>query len=184
MSVVTVFSLFAMPYSTLMPAFAKAVFKTNAAGMGNLFSAVGLGALIGALFLARKSDEAKPSVVTASSTGLGVALVAFALSRNLYLAIAALPFVGFFATSQNATANTLVQTMVPDRLRGRVMSAYMMIFQGVMPFGNLQAGFVAELWGAPVAVEIGGAVLLAYGGLVAWYLSRPARSALAASEEG
>ncbi|MBW3624951.1 MAG: MFS transporter [Armatimonadetes bacterium] len=166
-SIVTASGLFALPYGTLMPAFAQEVFGTNAAGMGALFAASGFGALAGALLLARLStSETKPGVVILAAFGLSLALLAFSAARTLPMAVAALALVGLCATSQNATTHTLVQTMVPDRLRGRVMSAFMMVFQGFMPFGNLLAGFVAERWGAPFAVRMGGMVFLAYVALM------------------
>jgi MFS family permease len=163
MSVVTLASLFALPYGTLMPAFAREVFGSDAAGMGRMFAASGAGALIGALLLARiGGSDRLPSVVIGAAFGLGAALIGFSYARTLGLATLTLAFVGLAATTQNATTNTLVQSLVPDRLRGRVMSAYMMIFQGVMPFGNLQAGVMAERWGAPYAVRFGGIVFLFY----------------------
>lgn len=170
-SIVTVGSIFALPYGTLMPAFAKEVFGTNAAGMGGLFAASGAGALMGALVLARLStSETKTGVVIGAAFGLGAALVAFSYSRSILVAVVTLALVGLTATSQNATTNTLIQTMSPDHLRGRVMSAFMMVFQGVMPFGNLQAGFVAEHWGAPFAVRLGGVVFFAYVAVLTIYL--------------
>ena len=167
-SVVTMGSLFALPYGTLLPAFAKEVFGTNAAGLGALFACSGIGALAGALLLARLSNsETKTSTVMIAAFGLCFALVGFSYARSLPVAMFFLGLIGLAATSQNATTHTFVQMMVPDRLRGRVMSAFMMIFQGFMPFGNLQAGFVAEHWGAPFAVRVGGLIFLAYVAVMA-----------------
>jgi MFS family permease len=168
MSIVSVASLFALPYGTLMPAFAKEVFGTNAAGMGTLFSANGVGALIGALILARmEGDVRRSTMVTTAAMMLGLSLIAFSYSRTIPVACCFLAMIGLCAVSQNATTNTLIQIIVPDRLRGRVMSAYMMIFQGIMPFGNLQAGLLADRWGSPVTVRIGGAIAFLYAASLA-----------------
>lgn len=182
MSIVSVSSLFGLPYATLMPAFAKEVFGTGAAGLGKLFSASGIGALAGALLLARLSREsARETVVLIAGMGLGITLVGFSLSTGLGVAMLFMAFIGLAATTQNATTNTLVQLLVPDRLRGRVMSAYMMIFQGIQPFGNLQAGVVAERLGAPFAVRFGGIVSLIYVAGVAMLFWK--RNALAPEPE-
>ncbi len=168
MSIVSVGSLFALPYGTLMPAFAREVFGTNAAGMGALFSANGFGALAGALLLARAQlDIRRSSIVAVAAMMLGLSIVAFSFAKTLPVAFVCLAFVGLSAVSQNATTNTLVQLIVPDRLRGRVMSAYMMIFQGIMPLGNLMAGFAAERWGSPWAVRAGGSIAFVYATTVA-----------------
>ena len=91
--------------------------------------------------------------------------------------------IGLFAVSQNATTNTLIQIVVPDRLRGRVMSAYMMIFQGIMPFGNLQAGFAAEHWGSPLAVRVGGGIALVYAVFVALRMRTLADTGIISGDE-
>ena len=173
MSIVSVSSLFAIPYITLMPAVAKEVFGTDAGGMGTLLAANGFGALAGALLLARMSSGANRfSVVSVAGVSLGAALIAFSFTHSFHAAALCLAWVGISAVTQNASTNTLVQLMAPDHLRGRVMSAYMMIFQGIMPFGNLQAGFVAEHWGPSLTVRLGGGIALLYAAFAALWLRR------------
>jgi MFS family permease len=98
-------------------------------------------------------------------------LIAFAFSRWFWLAAAGLVPVGFAMMTQMGASNTLIQTMTPDRLRGRVMSVYSMMFMGVAPVGALLAGFVAERFGAPFTVAVGGVVAIA--GSIAFGLRWP-----------
>jgi MFS family permease len=149
-------SLVAMPYSVLMPIFADRILHGGPRGLGILMGATGVGALLGALTLATKSGvHGLGRWVTLSCGGFGISLIAFALSRNFYLSTVLLVPVGFCMMLQMSSSNTLIQAMVPDRLRGRVMSVYSMMFMGMGPFGALTAGAIADRLGAPFAVIIG-----------------------------
>jgi MFS family permease len=157
-----VVSLTAMPYAVLMPIFADRVLGGGSAALGLLMGASGVGALSGALTLAsRRGIAGLGRWVAISAAGFGIALVLFSLSRWLWLSVAILVPAGFFMINQMASSNTLIQSVVPDRFRGRVMALYTMMFMGMAPFGALGAGAAAERWGAPATVAAGGALALA-----------------------
>jgi MFS family permease len=159
-------SLTGMPYAVLMPVIAEDVLHAGASGLGLLMGASGTGALIGALVLARRaSPRGLGSWVAWAALAFGAALIAFSLSRQFWLSVALLLPVGFSMLLQMSSSNTLIQSMVPDELRGRVMAAYSMMFMGMSPLGALLAGTLAEAVGAPATIAIGGAVCLA-GSLV------------------
>ena len=167
-----VVSLVAMPYTVLMPIFADKILHGGARGLGILMGATGVGALIGALTLATRTGVyGLGRWITLSCAGFGITLVVFGLSRNFWLSAAVLVPVGFCMMLQMSSSNTLIQSMVPDDLRGRVMSVYSMMFMGMAPFGALLGGAVADRMSAPVAV-IGGAVI-AIGGAMIFGLRRP-----------
>jgi MFS family permease len=155
-------SMVGMPYTVLMPIFADKILHGGARGLGILMSATGAGALSGALFLAtRSSVRGLGRWVAIASTGFGVSMVLFAFSPFFWLSAFLLVPTGGFMMLQMAASNTLVQAMVPDDLRGRVMAVYSMMFMGMAPIGSLFAGFAADRLGAAVTVAIGGAACLA-----------------------
>ncbi len=157
-----VVSLTGMPYAVLMPIFAEEVLHSGARGLGLLMGATGVGALVATLVVAaRRGVRGLGRWITYASTGFGASLILFALSRSLPLSIAFLLPAGFCMLIQTASSNTLVQTMVPDELRGRVMSVYSMMFTGMAPLGALLAGASAHRIGAPFTVVIGGLVCIA-----------------------
>jgi MFS family permease len=163
MALVGVSALFGFSYAILMPAFAVDVLQVGEAGLGLLNAAVGVGALIAALTVASLSHSRhKVWQLVVGSLLFPLALIGFALSRSFPLALAFLCLVGFAFISQNATANTLVQSIVPDELRGRVMSVYSLLFFGTVPFGSLLAGGVAQAFGPTLAVVAGALVTLAF----------------------
>jgi len=146
----------------LMPVFADNVLHAGARGLGILMGASGAGALAGSLMLARRNTiRGLGNWVAASAALFGVALIGFAYSRSLVVAVIMLVPVGGAMMVEMASSNTLIQSMVPDALRGRVMSVYTMMFMGMAPFGALSAGAVAEHLGAPPAVAIGGVICIA-----------------------
>jgi MFS family permease len=154
-------SLVAMPYTVLMPIFADQILHGGARALGLLMGASGVGALVGALALAMRSGlRGLGRWVMLSSAGFGSSLILFAFSRWFWLSLVLLVPAGFSMMLQMASSNTLIQAMVPDRLRGRVMAVYSMMFMGMAPLGALFAGAVARSLGAPVTVAIGGAVCL------------------------
>ena len=155
-------SLVAMPYTVLMPVFADRILRGGARGLGILMGATGVGALLGALTLASRSGvKGLGRWVAFSCGGFGVSLILFSLSRNFWLSTAFLLPVGFCMMLQMSASNTLIQVMVPDHLRGRVMALYSMMFMGMAPFGALFAGAIADRLGAPITVAIGAVACVA-----------------------
>lgn len=155
-------SLVATPYSVLMPIFAARVLHGSARTLGVLMAASGVGALTGALVLAARSGiRGLGRWVARACGGFGVALILFSFSRSYFLSVLLLVPVGFCVMVQMASSNTLIQAMVPDRLRGRIMSIYSMMFMGMVPLGSLLAGAVADRIGASWTVAIGGLVAIA-----------------------
>jgi MFS family permease len=154
-------SLLGMPYIVLMPIFADQILHGGAKGLGLLMGASGTGALIGALILAaRRGARGLGRIVAFSAAGFGASLIFFTLSRSLWLSAGLLLPVGFSMMIQMAASNTLIQTLVPDNLRGRVMAVYSMMFMGMAPFGALLAGTFAHHLGAPVTVALGGVICM------------------------
>ena len=165
-------SVTGMPYVVLMPIFADKVLRgggqefasligshdLGAVRLGILMGAAGVGALLGALTLALRSGvKGLGRWISLCCAGFGVSLMLFSFSRSFWLSVALLLPVGYFVMLQMAASNTLVQVMVPDALRGRVMSVYSMMFMGLAPLGSLMGGAMADHVGAPWAVAIGGA---------------------------
>jgi MFS family permease len=154
-------SLTGMPYAVLMPVFAKEILGGGAHEMGILMGCSGAGALLGAIVLSsRKSVKGLGAFVAWCAGGLGLALVAFAFSHSFWLSALLLVPVGFCMMSEMASSNTLIQSLIPDAVRGRVMSVYAMMFMGMAPIGALLAGALAARIGAPATVAGGGAVCL------------------------
>jgi MFS family permease len=154
-------SLVGMAYTTLMPVFAKEILHGGPQTYGFLMAASGVGAVIGALYLA-----SRPSVVglgrwIAIALGIfGVGLITFSLSRVLWLSLSLLLLASFGMMVQMASSNIVLQTIVDDAKRGRVMSLYTMSFMGMAPFGSLFGGSLAHGVGAPATLAIGGAACL------------------------
>lgn len=154
-------SLTGAPYAVLMPVFAADILHGDAHTLGFLVGSIGLGALCGALLLAsRQTVRGLGRVIVVSVLAFGAALLAFSLSRSLWLSLVLVFFSGFGLMVHMAASNTVVQTIVDDDMRGRVMSFYAAAFQGTMPLGSLLAGGLAGLIGAPRTVQIGGAACL------------------------
>jgi MFS family permease len=150
-------SLVGMPYTVLMPIFAGNILHGGAHALGFLMGASGVGALIGALALAtRRSVVGLGRVVALTAAGFGVGLFAFSNSRWMLLSLPLMMVTGFCMMTQMASSNTILQTIVDEDKRGRVMSFYSMAFQGTAPFGSLIAGAAASRIGAPRTLMIGG----------------------------
>jgi len=161
-------SLVAMPYTVLMPIFADKILHRGARGLGILMGAIGVGAMLGALTLASKRGvRGLGRWIAFACAGFGTSLILFTLSRYLWLSAALLLPVGFCMMLQMASSNTLIQAMVPDELRGRVMAAYSMVFIGMGPFGALFGGALADRLGAPITVAMG-AVASIGGAAIFW----------------
>jgi MFS family permease len=152
-----VVSLVGMPYSVLMPIFADKILHGGARGLGILMGSTGIGALLAALALAAKTGlKGLSRWIAFAAAGFGVSLALFALSRQFWLSTVLLVPVGFCMMLESSASNTLLQAMVPDELRGRVISIYSMMFMGMAPFGAFFGGALADRIGAPVTVMIGG----------------------------
>jgi len=152
-----VVSLVAMPYAVLMPVFADQILHGGARGLGILMGATGVGALLAALFLASRSQlRGLGRIIGSAALGFGISLIAFSNSRSFWLSVALLVPVGFGMMLETTSSNTLLQSMVPDELRARVMAVYTMMFMGMAPLGSLFAGALAEHIGAPLTLSIGG----------------------------
>jgi MFS family permease len=165
---VAALSLAGMPFTVLLPVFATAL-DAGPDGYGLLMGAVGLGALAGAIRLATHRDAEKLNLLPGvAAGGMGVGLVLLGLAPSFWLAGGALAVIGFCLITTTATSNTLLQSHVPDRLRGRIVACYLMCFAGLAPFGALAAGGVAHRIGAPLTVMIGGGICLAGGLLFQW----------------
>jgi len=146
-----------MPYNVLMPAIAASVLHGGPHTLGYLMTAVGVGALGGAFYLASRRSVLGLGRVMVTATGtFGVGLIAFSFSRVLWLSLLLLPFVGAGMMVVMASTNTILQTIVEDDMRGRVMSFYTMAFLGTAPLGSLLAGFAADHIGPTRTVTLGG----------------------------
>ena len=154
----SVMSLMGMPFLVLMPIFASQVLHGGPHTLGFLMGASGVGALISAVSLAfRKSVRGLTTMIQVASMIFGVGLVLFGLSRSLPISLLLMLITGFGMMQGLAASNTVIQTLVPEDKRGRVMSYYTVAFVGMAPFGSLLAGFLAHRLGAPHAVMITGA---------------------------
>jgi len=151
-------SLMGMPYTILMPVFAKDILHGGPQTLGFLMAAAGVGAATAALYLAsRRSVLGLGRIIAISSGVFGIGLIGFSLSHVLWLSLLLLVVVGFGMMVHMASSNTVLQTMVDDDKRGRVMSFLMMSMMGMTPFGSLLAGFLASKIGASSTLIIGGA---------------------------
>ncbi|MBI2906544.1 MAG: MFS transporter [Chloroflexi bacterium] len=150
--------VFGMPYMTLMPVFADDIFHIGASGMGMLTSSVGIGALLGAAAVASAGNlKGKGKFLLAGAFGFGAFLLFFALSQWLVVSMAVLVVVGIASASYVTITNSVLLTIVPHELHGRVMSVYMMD-RGLVPLGSVLAGAMAAQWSAPIAVGLMGSV--------------------------
>jgi MFS family permease len=157
-------SMFGMPYQVLMPVIASDVLGGGANTLGVLMTATGVGALAGTMYLASRHTVLGLGRKIAQAAMLfGVALIAFSTSSNLWLSLAILPFSGAGFIVALAATNTVIQTVVPETLRGRVMSLYTVAFLGTAPIGSLLAGVAAERIGAQATIAVGGAFSLMFG---------------------
>ena len=162
LSLFALISLMGMPFMVLMPIFAAQVLHGGPHTLGFLLGASGVGALISAVSLAlRKNVRGLTTMIQLSAALFGLGLIGFGLSRFLPLSLALMLIVGFGMMQGMAASNTVIQTLVPDDMRGRVMSFYTMAFMGMAPFGSLLAGSLAHRFGAPHAVMITGAFCVA-----------------------
>ena len=159
-------SLLGLQYSVFLPIFANDILHGGPRGMGLLMSAAGVGAVLGALhFAARTEFTGLARWIAGTATMCGIGLTIFSQSRVFWLSTVVLFVVGFSATVEMAATNTIIQRRVPDELRGRVMAVYATMFMGVQPIGSLLAGGVAKRIGPQFTLGLFGLLVLA-GGLV------------------
>jgi MFS family permease len=152
-------ALFVLNYLTFIPLYARDILATGAAGLGFLTGAIGVGALVGALSLATKRPSGGSGRLMLGGLGIvGVALATFALSRSLPVSMVALALMGAFQVAFYSTTNTLIQVLVPARLRGRVLSLYVLTSIGLIPIANLIGGALGQVLGVHVVLAAGGLV--------------------------
>jgi MFS family permease len=155
-------SLTGASYTQLLPIFAEQILHGDARTQGFLVSAAAVGALAGALYLAgRRSVRGLEWVIAWAPAVFGAGLIALGLSTRLWLTLLVMPVIGIGLMVLMASTNTVLQTIVDDDKRGRVMSFYSMAFMGMVPLGSLLAGILAHFIGAPLMVILGGTCCIA-----------------------
>jgi MFS family permease len=170
LAIAAALAVFGTPAVTLAPLFARKLLHVGPQGLGGMLSAVGLGAAASALLLASRGDfRRKGRAVLLAALGFAAALFGLAISRQYLVSLGCLALLGASMSSSASLINTLLQTSAPDRLRGRVISLYALAWLGLVPIGNLQAGAVAERFGAAAALFVGAAgIVLTLGTVRAW----------------
>ena len=170
LTLLTLVSLVGVPYVVLLPVFARDILGGGASTLGLLTSCAGFGAVVGALALAsRNTVVGLGRLIVRAATLFGISLIAFAFSEVLWLSCVLLVASGFAVMVVTASINTMLQTLVDEGMRGRVMSLYTMAFIGMSPMGSLAGGAIAARIGAPLAVALGGLGCLA---LALWFKRR------------
>ncbi len=178
--VIGVIALFGINFNVMLPLFAIDVFHAGPVGYGFISAAYGLGALFSALWVAWGNRKPSIRFLLIAAFAFSVLEIAFAFSHFYILSFPLLVGVGFAQIVMTATANTTIQTVTPNYLRGRVISVYLLVYSGGMPLGNLFAGGLAVLFGAPISFLIGG-ILSLVAVIVGWILRKPAVKSLAES---
>lgn len=168
LSLSAVTSLFGAPYITMIPIFARDIFHLGASGLAWMMGVAGAGAFFGALLLAYLGDfKRKGWSVLGGAFGFGVFLIAFAQATHLAWSLIFLFGVGFTVVTSVAVTNTLLQQLVTDEMRGRVMSMFILSFIGAMPIGNLLAGSVSHRFSTPIALTASGVCIIIYVSIMA-----------------
>ncbi len=161
--IIVVVSLFGMPYVTMLPVFARDILRAGARGLGYLYGAAGVGAVLGTLILAAWGDRRHKGIIILTSSSLfGLFIVLFAMSRTFVLSLILLSMVGMMMVGGLTLAKTVLQTAAAVDMRGRVMSMYFFCAVGFFPLGNLVAGALAGWRNAPFALEVGGSVVFLF----------------------
>ncbi|MDI6773324.1 MAG: MFS transporter [bacterium] len=171
LGLLAVTGIFGLSFTVLMPVFARDVLHVSAQGFGMLMTASGLGATVGVLALASSRPKSPGNVILGTQAGFVVLLAAFAMSSNYAMSLVLMVVLSGAMTSYLSSTNTTIQSIVPDGLRGRVMSLYILAFFGTAPLGGLLMGSLASALGAPVAV-LSGAAVCAGAALAAWLSGR------------
>ncbi|MBF0483156.1 MAG: MFS transporter [Candidatus Omnitrophica bacterium] len=166
-------SLWATPAQLLMPVFARDIFHGGPKTLGILVAAAGMGALLGAVYLAqRKSVVGLGKIIVRATLLFGIAVIAFALSTIFWFSLGCIFLCGFGMMVQMAACNTILQTIVEENKRGRVMSMFTLAFMGTVPFGSLIGGSLAHKIGAPATLVFGGVCCILFGLMFARMLPR------------
>jgi MFS family permease len=182
LSLFAVVGVFGWSYTVLMPAFAHDVLHLDASGYGMLMAGSGVGALIAALSVASAGHVLPTRIMALGGIGIfSAALALFAFNQNLYLGTLLLALVGFGIVLYFSTSNTVLQSIVPDEMRGRVMGIWTLIFGGMIPLGSLQAGLMADVIGTPATIATG-ALLCALAALITLQVVRRREAQLAAAK--
>jgi MFS family permease len=169
MGVIAVYSIFGFQYLTMMPVVARDVLHTGASGYGLLLTFVGIGALTGALSLAGLGARIRRGrLFNATAYAFAGLTILFSLVRSVHVAALLMLFLGLTMLINGALANGILQSVVPDELRGRVMATYVFVYVGFTPFGSFIAGVVARFAGVQWAIFSGGVVMLAYALWAFW----------------
>lgn len=160
-------SLFGAPYISMTPVFARDILHLGETGLALLMGMAGAGALFGALTLAYLGDfRRKGWFVLGGDFGFALCLIGFSLANNVVISVIFLFALGFAIVCSVAVTNTLLQKLVPDEMRGRVMSMFMMSFIGAMPIGNLIAGAASHRFGVPHTLAVGGLIIAVFAAIV------------------
>ncbi len=178
--VIGVIVLFGVNFNVMLPLFATDVFHAGPVGYGFISAAYGLGALFSALWVAWGNHTPSIRSLLVAAFAFSVLEIAFALSHVYILSFPLLAGVGFAQIVMSTTANTTIQTVTPNYLRGRVISVYLLVYAGSLPLGNLLAGGLTTLFGAPIAFLIGGSLCF-IAAIIGWLLRKPAEKSLAES---
>ena len=169
MGVIAVYSIFGFQYLTMMPVIARDVLHTGASGYGLLLTFVGIGALTGALSLAGLGGRIRRGrLFNATAYAFAGITILFSLMRTVHMAAVVLLFLGLTMLINGALANGILQSVVPDELRGRVMATYVFVYVGFTPIGSFIAGTMARFVGVQWAIFTGGVVMLAYSLWAFW----------------
>jgi MFS family permease len=179
-AVVGIISLFGINFNVVLPLFATDVLHAGPQGFGFISATFGLGSLLSALWLAWGNNRPSINRLLVGAIAFGILEALFAFSHLYLLSLVLIAGVGFAQIAFSALANTTLQTVTPDHLRGRVMSVYMMVFAGSTPLGNLFIGGLAILFNAPIAL-LAGAMLSLIAAVGGWLLRKPAEKSLADS---
>ncbi|MFA6457490.1 MAG: MFS transporter [Bacteroidota bacterium] len=177
LSLVAIVSVFGWSYTVLLPIFADKILNIGAVGLGNLMMSFGIGALVSAIMVASAESRVRPiSFIYTGITLFVVGVSVFAFSTNVAVSLYSLVFVGMGLIMFISTANASVQRRAPDAMRGRVMGLYLLIFQGVAPFGHLGMGWLADAIGARMAI-FSGAIICAASGIAVRFSLRTEENA-------
>ena len=164
-------SIFGWSYTTLMPLIAQNKFHLGAAGLGYLYVATGLGALLATVFISVYAKRISPVIFIIGGNMLfAISLLLFSNITGFHFALVLLFIAGFGLICQFSTINTTIQSLVKDEFRGRVMSIYVLMFLGLSPFGNFEVGWLSEKWGTDFAISLGAVIVFTSGLTV--YLAR------------
>ena len=164
--IVGIISVFGMPYTILMPVFARDILKVGSRGMGFLMGSSGLGSVLGALNIASGDKKTKLNIVILGGLVCSFSLILFSASKWFIPSLIFLFFIGWGMITQIGMTNTFIQEIVPDALRGRVMSVFTFMLMGISPLGNFIAGTVAHLVGTPMTVGICGTICFVSVGIL------------------